>query len=111
MIYRFDKGDRFIDCDIEYEIVYIDYEDDEFPYECWPTDIVDRAKQIAEDGGFTDDDGEFWDYDDHYDVLCDNFIDDRLCCSNYDIKEYLHKQSQKEIKMLKTALKKLQGDK
>ena len=109
MIYYFDKGDKFIDCGIEYEVVHIDYEDDEYPYECWPINIVDKAKHIAEDGGFTDEDGEFWDYDDYKEVLWDVFIDDRLCCSNCNIKDCIHQQTEIENQMLKAALKKLQG--
>lgn len=120
MDYWFDIGDAFVDDfdDLEWEIVRIDYEDDEYPYECWPVDIINQAKKMAEDGGFTDEDGEFWEVDDYKDVLCDYFVDERMCCSNYGIKEHQHRQLQKEnrklkaeIKKLKAEIKKLKGEK
>lgn len=113
MDYNFDIGDTFMDDAIDgltWEIVRIDYEDDEYPYECWPVEIIKQAKKIAEDGGFTDEDGDFWEVDDYEDVLCDYFVDERMCCSNYDIKDYQHKQTLKENKQLKAEIKKLKGE-
>lgn len=103
MDYRYDIGDTFMDDavkDLKWEIVRIDYEDDEYPYECWPVDIIKQAKKIAEDEG-----------DDYDDVLDYDFIDERQCFSEYDIKDYEYKQLQKENKRLKAENKKLKGEK
>ena len=115
MDYNFDIGDTFVDDAIDglmWKIVNIDYEDDEYPYECWPVDIIEKAKKIfEEDGGFTDEDGDFLEYNDYEEVLQECFIDERQCFSEYWIKDYECKQLKAEIKKLKAEIKKLKGEK
>lgn len=113
MEYYFDIGNRFMDDfdeTLEWEVVRIDYQDDEYPYECWPVDIIKQAQEMVEDGGYTGEDGEFWECDDVYMALLDCFADERMCQSDYDIKDYMYKQIQKENKQLKAENKKLKSE-
>ena len=113
MEYMFDIGDTFtedFDENLKWEVVRIDYEDDEYPYECWPTDIIKQAQKIVDDGGYTDEDGDFLEYDDLYEVLLDFFVDERSCQSDYNLKYYQCKQLEKENKQLKSENKKLKAE-
>lgn len=115
---HFDVGDTFfIDGDIEnglYEIVNINYEDDEFPYECYPIEIIEKTKKILANGvlkdegeelyEFKDEDGEIYEFYKNlsFNYIMDNFfVDERRCCSDYDIMEYMYKQTKKELEILK----------
>ena len=113
MEYMFDIGHRFMDDfdeNLEWEVVCIDYEDDEYPYECWPVDLIKQAQKIVDDGGYTDEDGDFWEYDDLYGVLLDFFVDERLCESDYNLKYYQCRQLEKENKQFKAENKKLKAE-
>lgn len=110
MEFYFNKGDTFIWNDEQWVIVNIDYEDDEYPYECYPVKIVDKAKQIVENGGIIDDDPDFV-YDDYEDVLNDVYIDDRQCLSESWIFEIFYESLQKENEQLKAEIKKLKEGK
>ena len=105
----FNKNDTFIWNDEQWIIANIDYEDDEYPYECYPVKIVDKAKQIIEDGGIIDDDQDFV-YDDYMDILDDVYIDDRQCLSESWIFEIMYEAAQNEIKQLKAKIIKLKGE-
>ena len=110
MNYRFNEGETFIYDDEEVEIVEIDNEDDEFPYECWPVKIVKQAKEIDENQS---EDDEFA-YCGYYDVLTSKFIDERICLSDYDIECCKHSETKKKLKekqnIVKIVLKDSDGD-
>lgn len=113
MSFRFREGDTFIDGDLEWVIVDIDHEDDEWPYECYPVKIVEKAKQMAKEEDDSFDEMLYWG-----DVICilnDYFIDERQCWSDLDIQEFMYeteiKKLKDEIKNLKAEIKKLKGGK
>lgn len=97
---RFNIGDSFIYEGKEYEIAGIDYEDEEYPYECYPAKILAKAQEIAER---TEKDIE--------DVLYDRYTDKyRLCASDFDIERYQHLVTQKQLeKLLKEKNKEIKG--
>lgn len=87
----FEIGEKFVrvECgqEIEYEIVKIDNEDTEYPYECFSVEILKEADKIAETEGTTRKEIlYFGDYD---------FLDERFCVSEIDI---LRCKQQAEIK-------------
>jgi hypothetical protein len=110
MHHWFNIGDTFIFDGLKWEIVRIDFEDDEYPYECWPVDIIEKAKKMAENGGITNEYGGLLEFDDYEYVLIDYFVNKRMCCSDYDIKDYLHRQTIEENNKLKAEIKKLKGE-
>lgn len=108
MTFYFSEGDTFAWNGEQWIIANIDCEDEEYPYECYPVEVVDKAKQIVEDGGIIDDDQDFV-YDDYRDILDDVYIDDRQCLSESWIFEILYEALQKEIESLKAEIKQLKG--
>lgn len=105
----FNEGYIFTYNEEKWIIVNIDYEDDEWPYECYPLRVVEKAKQILENGGIVDDDQDFV-YDNYVDILDDVYIDERECLSEQWLFEAMHEASQKEIEKLKEEIAKLKGD-
>lgn len=103
---HFREGDTFMTMDEQWIVVHIDYWDDEYPYECYPIETVEKAKQIVKDGGIIDGDA----FDNYYDVLEYEFIDERICWSDFDILEYKFKAVEKENESLKAEIKKLKGE-
>lgn len=97
---HFYEGDTFMYDGEEWTIADIDHEDDEWPYECYPTKIVEKAKKIAEkeDDSYTS-------------ILYDYFVDYRECMSDFDIRDCQYAAAQKEIVNLKLEIKKLKGEK
>ena len=109
MTFYFSEGDTFIWDDEQWTIAHIDSSDDEYPYECYPTEIVNKAKQIIEDGGIVDDDQDFV-YDNYRDILDDVYIDCRQCLSECWIFEIVYETLQKENESLKAEIKQLKGE-
>lgn len=109
MEFYFNENDTFVWSGEQWTIVHIDGFDDEYPYECYPTEIVNKAKQIIENGGIVDDDQDFV-YDNYMDVLNDVYIDDRQCLSEVWIFEIVHEALKKEIEQLKAEIKMLKGE-
>lgn len=81
-------GDKIIilgkDNETEYELINIDEEEKDYPYECYPMSVVKRAKEIAE---------TCEDYKDDYRgvILCseysDEFLDKRVVLSEVDMND------------------------
>lgn len=115
---HFNEGDRFyIDADTEYEIVDIDREDEEYPYECYPVEIVEKTKNILTNGVLVDEDEELCEYKDEAgevyvfnqgdnisSVIYDWFPDDRRCLSDYEILAYQYDKLKKEFDALKSKV-------
>lgn len=106
MEFYFNQGDTFVWNDEQWTIACIDESDYEYPYECYPTEIVNKAKQIVEDGGVIDDNQDFV-YDNYRDILDDVYIDDRQCLSEGWIFEIIYEALQKENEQLKAEIKQL----
>lgn len=68
----------------EYELIDIDEEEKDYPYECYPMSVVQRAKELAE---------TCEDYKDDYRgvILCsvysDEFVDKRVVLSEVDVND------------------------
>jgi hypothetical protein len=103
---HFNKGDTFVAGNQNWIIVGIDNEDCEYPYECYPVETVQEAKRIVEEGVVIDDDV----FDDYTDVLDYEFVDERMCWSDFDIVESKYEAAQKEIEALKAEIEKLKGE-
>lgn len=91
----FKVGEKFLrdECgqEVEYEIVRIDKEDAEYPYECFSVDTLKEADKIAETEGTTREDVLYYgDYD---------FLDKRSCFSEEDVARCKNKIAIKEIKL------------
>lgn len=109
MEFYFHENDTFIWNDEQWVITHIDKTDEEYPYECYPTEIVNEAKQIVESGGIVDDDQDFV-YDDYMDILDDVYIDDRQCLSESWIFETMYEALKAENEQLKAEIKMLKGE-
>lgn len=105
MEFYFNIDDTFVWDDQQWIITHIDVTDEEYPYECYPKEIVDKAKQIVKDGGVIDD--YAFVYDNYIDVLDDIYIDCRQCLSEIWIFEIVYESVQKENERLKAEIKKL----
>ena len=95
----FDEGQVFNYYGEYWEIAHIDYSDDEYPYECYPVQVIQDAKQIIEN----DDECDYCSY---VDVLNDMFVDDRICFSEHSIQQYIYEE---EIRVLKARIKELES--
>jgi hypothetical protein len=84
-----------LDVEMQYELVNIDKEDDEYPYECYPVAIVEKAKEIASSQNKNYRDIIL--FSEYY----DEFVDERLCLSEIYFENCKHDS---EIKKYKTAL-------
>lgn len=104
----FDKGYTFVLNDEQWVIVGIDWDDYEYPYECYPVEVVNEAKQIIENGGIIDDNPDFV-YDDYRYLLEDVYVDNRQCLSEYFLFEIMHEAMQKENEELKAEIITLKG--
>lgn len=92
---RYCEGDTFMLDGEEYEIANIDRGDEEYPYECYPVEIVKEAKMIAEEND-----------DSYVAVLDDRFIDYRECYSDFNVENYSHLSTKRELEKLKSQLEK-----
>ena len=98
---HFDEGYKFQYDGEEWEIEHIDFSDDEYPYECYPLAILDKAEEIA--------DSDDCMYSDFTEVLEEVFIDERICFSEYQLMQFENEALQKEIESLKAEIKQLKG--
>lgn len=115
---HFNEGERFcLNDGSEYEVVHIDYSDEEYPYECYPVEIIEKTKNILQNGVLVneeeglwehkDEDGEVYEFyqgDKFNNVIYEWFPDDRYCLSDYHILEYKYEQLQKEFDALKDKM-------
>ena len=91
----FNVGDIFIYDGSECEITRIDYEDEEYPYECYPVKIIVKARKVADKKGECVED-----------ILNDRYIDERICLSEYDIEWWKHRNTEHEMKKIQVELNK-----
>lgn len=99
----FKVGEKFVhlECgqEVEYEIVRIDNEDAEYPYECFSVDTLKDADEIAKATKTTRDDVLYYgDYD---------FLDERSCFSEEDISRCKYKAVKLDVEFYKNALESL----
>ena len=95
-------------------VVAIDGDDECANYECYPVEIVAKAKEIMVNGGTVDcenDPDYCWVFDDYVAVLSNIFDDYRQRVTDLDILLGECKRLYAENEMLKAEIKKLKEDK
>ena len=81
----------------DWQITNTDYEDDDYPYECYPTQCIQKAKELIKNNDA---------YDSYKDLLNEWFIDERICFSKCEIQECIYEE---KIRVLENRIKELES--